>query len=69
MFRITDTKGFHITFKNGVTVSVQFGWGNYCGDYPEDITKYPSPAERWGKPDLKASEGTADAEVAVWNSR
>ena len=29
MFKITDGKGFHITFKNGVTVSVQFGYGNY----------------------------------------
>jgi hypothetical protein len=22
--------GFHITFKNGLTISVQFGKGNYC---------------------------------------
>ena len=25
-----DNAGFHITFKNGWTVSVQFGQGNYC---------------------------------------
>lgn len=30
MFRITNGKGFHITFVNGYTVSVQFGEGNYC---------------------------------------
>jgi len=33
MFKITAKRGFHITFKNDVTVSVQFGWGNYCQNY------------------------------------
>lgn len=33
MFRITDNKGFHITFDNGFTVSVQFGPGNYSDNY------------------------------------
>src|SRR5678816_1702525 len=28
-FRCCDNKGFHITFENGVTVSVQFGKYNY----------------------------------------
>lgn len=36
MFKITGSKGFHITFKNDVTVSVQFGWGNYCNTYPDN---------------------------------
>lgn len=31
-FRICGNKGFHITFKNGWTISVQFGPGNYCGN-------------------------------------
>ena len=30
MFAITGAKGFHITFANGWTISVQFGVGNYC---------------------------------------
>lgn len=30
MFGITQNKGFHITFSNGNTISVQFGAGNYC---------------------------------------
>lgn len=30
MFCITAGKGFHITFENGWTVSVQWGPGNYC---------------------------------------
>ncbi len=30
MFKITDNKGFQITFKNGYTISCQFGTCNYC---------------------------------------
>ena len=30
MFATCQNKGFHITFANGVTISVQFGPGNYC---------------------------------------
>ena len=30
MFKITDGKGFQLTFDNGNTISVQFGYGNYC---------------------------------------
>ena len=33
MFKITQQKGFQITFDNGYTVSVQFGAGNYCDNY------------------------------------
>jgi hypothetical protein len=35
-FRITYGKGFQITFKNGITVSVQFGAGNYCKNHNLD---------------------------------
>jgi hypothetical protein len=30
MFNITGGRGFHMTFANGYTISVQFGEGNYC---------------------------------------
>lgn len=30
MFAITHRRGFHMTFANGYTVSVQFGFGQYC---------------------------------------
>ena len=37
MFNITQGKGFQIAFANGYTVSVQFGYGNYCENrYGED---------------------------------
>ena len=42
-FEISDNKGFHITYKNGYTVSVQFGGGNYC-------TNRDLPIEDYGKP-------------------
>lgn len=57
-FRITDGKGFQITFENGYTVSVQFGGGNYCSNYNDPI----------GGENYRASgkKGSATAECAVW---
>lgn len=40
-FRITDHKGFQLSFKNGLTISVQFGGGNYCSN-----KKIPIGSER-----------------------
>ena len=57
MFKITGTKGFHITFENGYTVSVQFGPGNYCDNYDRMIG---SEEEACGE------EGSSTAECAVW---
>lgn len=53
-FGICDNKGFYITFGNGITVSVQFGAGNYC----RNRTSFAS--------DNKGRE-CADAEVAIWD--
>jgi len=55
-FRITDGKGFGITFENGWTVSVQFGPGNYCEHYDRGIGR---DEERCGR------EGSFNAETAV----
>lgn len=33
MFRITCGRGFHIEFSNGITLSTQFGGGNYCNNH------------------------------------
>lgn len=56
-FRITNKKGFHITFENGYTVSVQFGPGNYCDNYNRGVGH---DDEQCGK------EGSRTAECAVW---
>lgn len=37
-FSSTMRKGFHITFENGLSASVQWGAGNYCDNhFPEDM--------------------------------
>lgn len=36
-FESTMRKGFHMTFENGLTISVQWGAGNYCDNhFPKD---------------------------------
>lgn len=56
MFKITGNKGFHMTFANGWTVSVQFGAINYCENH-----------ERWPVIDLAERGESVDAEIAAWN--
>ena len=33
MFKISSNSGFWLEFENGLTLSVQFGYGNYCDNY------------------------------------
>lgn len=54
--RITGGKGVHFTFKNGWTISIQIGGGNYCDNYD-----FPIGQER--ERDLPAS---SQAEIAYW---
>ena len=56
MFTITQGKGFHMTFSNGCTISVQFGSGNYCSN--RDTNFNPSVDHFCESP---------DAEIAVWD--
>ena len=35
-FSITSARGFHVRFKNGYTISTQFGGGNYCNNYNDE---------------------------------
>lgn len=58
MFKITNSKGFHLTFPNGVTLSTQFGGGNYCDNY-----NFPIGTEK--KENMKSN----DSEIAIWNSK
>lgn len=62
-FKITDGKGFQITFDNGVTVSVQFGIGNYCENRDTKIKDY-SFIE---KNRMLGEIGSENAEVAIWD--
>jgi hypothetical protein len=56
MFTITSKKGFHITLPNGITISTQFGAGNYCSNYDEDIVETMNTCAK-----------SIDAEIAIWN--
>lgn len=64
MFRITGKKGFHITFENGYTVSVQFGPGNYC-DHDDRRVGYDDLDKVLG-PEMCGVKGSTTAECAVF---
>lgn len=59
MFKSTHNKGFQITFSNDLTISVQWGTGNYCErknlkeNFLSDIEKHVTESK--------------DAEVAIWD--
>ena len=67
MFKITGGRGFHITFRNGVTISVQIGGGSYSDNHDEfELIGHEaerkmlssSTAEIWAwGPDGKALQG------------
>lgn len=57
-FRITDHKGFRITFANGWEVSVQFGAFNYADHYDSFDSEAARKAEFWS---------SATAETALIN--
>ena len=61
MFRITQGKGFAITFENGLTISVQCGAGNYCENKNKNMIE-----------EFKRSCGESiiesnDAEIAIFD--
>lgn len=58
-FNITQGKGFNMTFENGFTISVQWGYGNYCSNksFNQDYE-----AER-----KHSCFGAYTAEIVVWH--
>ena len=57
MFRITQNKGFQMTFENGCTISVQFGYRNYC-----DNNNHP---DGYDFSNGKTMVESSDAEIAI----
>jgi len=58
----TYNKGFSLTFENGLTISVQFGYENYCSrkndsGFSCDIWKSDQPIIK-----------SMDAEIAIWDA-
>ena len=62
MFTVTAGKGFHITFSNGWTASVQWGWGNYCENRSD------GSAIAWEGSTAPSDISSATAECARWNT-
>jgi hypothetical protein len=60
-FRITDGKGFCITFSNGWSISVQFGRGNYADNYEMSMVDWRESNR------LAGEQGSCTAECAVIN--
>jgi hypothetical protein len=65
MFRITRDKGFHMTFDNGWTVSVQWGTGNYGDHYMKMFD--PVSASPTDLSQELAAKGSFTAEAAAWD--
>jgi len=59
MFRANHNRGFQMEFKNGVTISVQFGTGNYC-----ERRNINAPIQSEMKMDRVESN---TAEIAIWD--
>jgi len=50
MFRSCRNKGFHMTFENGWTISVQWGRENYCevvGETENNVTAKDAEIAAW----------------------
>jgi hypothetical protein len=58
--RITDGKGVHFTFDNGLTISIQIGGGNYSENYNAPISVRHDPS--YVLPESRT------AEIAVWGA-
>lgn len=63
MFTITEGKGFHLTFSNGYTISVQWGAANYCSNRSLDgVFGIPNDLVKTGEYSCQ------EAEIAIWDS-
>lgn len=54
MFKVITNKGFQMTFVNGWTISVMFGYGNYCDNRDVSYGDYVSVHK------------CKNAEIGVW---
>jgi len=66
MISITQGKGFHLTFENGLTISVQIGAGNYCANYDEQIGNFPRVIHHSTTTQV-LDVSSPNAEIAIWD--
>lgn len=67
MFKITQGKGFHITFDNGYTVSAQFGYDDKCENRLKCVMSTSSAPNAPGSERHKRILESADCDVAIWD--
>jgi len=60
MITSTLNKGFQLTFENGLTISVQFGAGNYCANRSLSV--------EYGAELKQEITSCIDAEIAIWDN-
>jgi hypothetical protein len=62
-FHVANNRGFHLDLPNGYTVSVMFGYGNYCENHSNDDLRRAMVHDR----DLEGVSSST-AEVAAWTT-
>lgn len=62
MFKITQAKGFNLTFFNGWNISVQFGPSNYCNNRFVSLEDFETPRSAFDQ-----NIESENAEVAIWH--
>ena len=62
-FSNSEGRGFHLTFDNGWTISVQFSGGHYC----DNKEKHWSWARERAMDNMPVH--SSNAEIAVWSNR
>ena len=65
MFKITGGRGYRTTFKNGWTLSVQWGLGNYCAARNNE----PIGRDFEAKERAQGEKGSATVEIAAWKDQ
>ena len=59
MIGIHGNRGMHMTFDNGLTISIQIGKGNYCSN--RDLCAEPNAEMK------QTSTKCNNCEIAIWN--
>ena len=60
MIKITENKGFQMTFNNGLTISCQIGSNNYCDNRSYNFNYQPEMRQ--------SITECSNCEVAIWNN-
>ena len=63
-FKLTDGRGFHLTFSNGVVLSTQFGTKNYCDNYDYPATPIPY-SHKAHLENILNMPGSSNAEIRI----